>query len=200
MLDRIDRYESGRLAADDLDAAAVTPEDDEEDEEFLVNRRARSYHLSELDLTRWRKDLQQDKETLGAAWQQVEAITPERDGKLQEIKRAVRARVEKPTLDRNGNPNRKLLVFTTFKDTAEYLYEQLAGLAGELGVSMAMVSGDETHAGAGANDFNSIEIMGKVPLPGLVAVRAGGFSWAGRPSGVTTPVKTVLPPSDPDPS
>lgn len=44
------------------------------------------------------------------------------------------------------------------------------------------------------------ELMDKVPLPGLVAVRAGGLSWAGRPSGVTTPVKTVLPPSDPDPS
>ncbi len=156
MLERIDRYENGRLAADDLDAANVTPDDDEEDEDFFVNRRAHSYHLSELDLKRWRKDLQQDRETLGAAWRQVQAITPERDGKLQEIERAVRARVEKPTLDRDGNPNRKLLVFTTFKDTAKYLYEQLSGLTDELGVHMAMVSGDETHAGAGPNDFNSI--------------------------------------------
>ena len=156
LLERIDRYENSKLAADDLGAADVMPDDDEEDDDFFVNRRARSYHLSELDLTHWRKDLKQDRETLGAAWRQVEAITPERDGKLQEIRRAVRARVEKPTLDRDGNPNRKLLVFTTFKDTAKYLYEQLSGLAGELGVNMAMVSGDETHAGFGANDFNSI--------------------------------------------
>ena len=51
-------------------------------------------------------------------------IKPERDGKLLEIKQAVRDKAENPTLDRDDNPNRKLLVFTTFKDTANYLYGQ----------------------------------------------------------------------------
>ena len=64
--------------------------------------------------------------------------------------------MKKPTTDRDGNLNRKLLVFTTFKDTAQYLYDNLTGLASELGIRMAMVSGDETHTAAGANDFNTI--------------------------------------------
>ena len=167
LLARIDRYERGgrrstanraaaNRAAADLLGAAVLPDDDEDDEEFFVNRGRHPYRLSELDLPRWAADLRQDRDTLSAALAQVAAVTPARDGKLAEIKDAIRRKVQRPTADRDGNPNRKLLVFTTFKDTALYLYDNLAGLAAELGIKMAMVSGDETRAGAGAADFNAI--------------------------------------------
>ena len=144
------------LLGNDLSASDALPDDDEEDEEFFVNRGIRPYRLAELDLPRWQADLQQDKATLSAALRQVKAVGPERDGKLSAIKQAVRDKVERPSADRDGNPNRKLLVFTTFKDTAQYLYAQLSGLAAELGVNIAMVSGSETHTTAGANNFNAI--------------------------------------------
>ena len=177
LLTRIDRYErggrrstanraaanragTGRAAANravaELPGAAVLPDDDEDDEEFFVNRGRHPYRLSELDLPRWASDLRQDRDTLYAALAQVAAVTPERDGKLAEIRDAIRNKAANPTADRDGNPNRKLLVFTTFKDTALYLYDNLAGLAAELGIKMAMVSGDEIRAGAGAADFNAI--------------------------------------------
>ena len=159
LLDKIDRYESaGQLAnmAASLDDADVLPDADEEDEEFAVGGRRQSYQLSELDVARWRKDLRQDKDTLDAVLQQVAAIKPERDGKLQEIREAIRDKAENPTLDRDGNPNHKLLVFTTFKDTANYLYGQLDELARELGLNMAMVSGDETRTDTAPNNFNAI--------------------------------------------
>ena len=47
-------------------------------------------------------------------------------------------------------------MFTTFKDTAGYLYDNLKGLTETLGIAMAMVSGDETHATAGASNFNAV--------------------------------------------
>ncbi len=59
-------------------------------------------------------------------------------------------------MDRDGNPNRKLLVFTTFTDTAECLYENLRGLAGELEMKIAMVSGSATHTTLGRNEFHEI--------------------------------------------
>ena len=156
LLDKIERYEStGQLAAT-LEDADVQPDADEEDEEFVVGGRRQSYRLPELDVARWRDDLQQDRATLDAVKRQVAAITPERDGKLHEIKQAVRDKAETPTLDRDDNPNRKLLVFTTFKDTASYLYDNLAGLADEMVLNIAMVSGDETHTAVGANNFNAI--------------------------------------------
>ncbi len=156
LLDKIECYQSSVQSKADLEHADVLPDDDDEDEEFFVGGSRRPYRLVELDLPRWQADLQRDKATLEAVRRQVAAITPERDGKLCEIKRAIRNRVKSPTVDRDGEPNRKLLVFTTFKDTAQYLYDNLTSLAAELGLNMAMVSGDETRASVGANDFNAI--------------------------------------------
>ena len=156
LLGKIDRYQTGGQAAVPLTADDVLPDDDEEDEEFSVGGRRQSYRLSELDVARWQRDLKQDKDTLDAVLRQVAAITPERDGKLREVKQAIRDKAQNPTLDRDDNPNRKLLVFTTFKDTANYLYGQLDGLVRELGLNMAMVSGDETRTDTGPNNFNAI--------------------------------------------
>jgi len=156
LLGKIERYQNGKQPNTALGEADVLPDEDDEDEEFFVGGSRRPYRLTELDLPRWQADLQRDKDTLEAVRRQVAAITPERDGKLREIKRAIRERLKKPTTDRDGKTNRKLLVFTTFKDTAKYLYDNLSGLAAELGVRMAMVSGDETHTSVGVNDFNAI--------------------------------------------
>ncbi len=156
LLVKIDHYETDSQSAMEATEADTQPNADEEDEEFSVGGRRQSYRLRELDVARWQADLRQDKATLEEVQRQVAAITPERDGKLREVKQAIRQKAGNPTTDRDGNPNRKLLVFTTFKDTAQYLYDNLAGLTAELGISMAMVSGDETHATAGANNFNAI--------------------------------------------
>ena len=154
MLEKIDRYEQNPRIQDTQ--ADVLPDDDEEDEEFLVNRARNPYHLRELDCTRWKADLIKDKETLTAAWDKVKAITPERDGKLKAIKAHILDKVQNPTPDKDGNPNRKLLVFTTFKDTAVYLYEKLSDLAAELNLNMATVSGSGTQTTYGQNNFNAI--------------------------------------------
>ena len=146
MLEKIERYEQNPGVQDA--AADVLPDDDDDDEEFLINRARNPYHLRELDCTRWKKDLIKDKETLTAAWDKVRAITPERDGKLNSIKAHIRAKAQ--------NRNRKMLVFTTFKDTAVYLYKELLDLATELNLNMAMVSGDSAQTPCGQNNFNAI--------------------------------------------
>ena len=156
LLERIDQFEKVQQRKPETVEVAPDEQDFEEDDDFVINRARHPYRLSELDLGRWRADLERDRETLDAARRQVEAITPERDGKLAEIRRLIHDKVERPASDQDGNANRKLLVFTTFKDTAEYLYNNLGDLAGEMGVNMAMVSGDATHTTCGANDFNAI--------------------------------------------
>ena len=153
LLDKIERYEQGgesRIHGETL------PDDDEEDEEFVVNRSRNPYRLAELDLPRWTADLRDDKAMLSAVRDRVAAVTPERDGKLQDLKQRIRDKVKHPNRNRDGQSNRKLLVFTTFKDTAKYLYDNLKPLTEDLGIAMAMVSGDETHATCGPNNFNAI--------------------------------------------
>ena len=134
----------------------IEPDEDEDDEEFLINRARTPYHLRELDLLSWKNDLIKDRDLLSKAREQVEAITSERDGKLITLKQQIQDKALRPATDKDGRPNRKLLVFTTFKDTADYLYENLTDLAKELGLSMAMVSGDQTRTTLGDNNFNTI--------------------------------------------
>ena len=154
MLEKIVRFEQNPRTQDAQ--ADILPDDDEEDEEFLINRARNPYHLRELDYTRWRKDLIKDKQTLTDAWDRVKAITPERDGKLKAIKAHIRDKSQKPTINKDSKTNRKLLVFTTFKDTAVYLYEQLSDLAAALDLNMAMVSGNGTQTINRQNNFNVI--------------------------------------------
>ena len=161
LLEKIDRYEQKQLPeaeADRLREDDILPDEDAEDEDddFLVNRARHPYHLRELNLARWKADLVKDKAALSKAYDSVKAITPERDGKLKAIREHIRDKAQNPTTDRDGKTNRKLLVFTTFKDTALYLYENLSDLAAELGLKMAMVSGDATQTTVLPNNFNAI--------------------------------------------
>ena len=161
LLEKIDRYEQTQLPeaeADRLREDDILPDEDAEDEDddFLVNRARHPYHLRELNLARWKADLVKDKAALTKAYDSVKAITPERDGKLKAIREHIRDKAQNPTTDRDGKTNRKLLVFTTFKDTALYLYQNLSDLAAELGLKMAMVSGDATQSTVLPNNFNAI--------------------------------------------
>ena len=152
ILDKINHSEE--ILPDD-----TQPDEDSNDEDadytFVGTKRVR-YRLNQIDLVRWEKDLKRDKRILNNALRQVKAITPERDGKLEALVQDIRNKVEKPTRDKGGKPNRKMLVFTTFTDTAKYLYEQLGELSRELGIKMAMVTGSERRTQIGKNDFNEI--------------------------------------------
>ena len=154
LLERIDQFQTTQQTPGA--SAEVLPDEDEDDEEFFVNRARRPYHLGQLDLDRWREDLLRDRAVLDKARQQVAVVTPERDGKLKEIKQLIRRKAENPTVDKDGRANRKVLVFTTFKDTADYLYEHLTDLAEELGLNIAMVSGTATSSTVGSRDYHDI--------------------------------------------
>ncbi len=165
LLGRIERFENGRAPLNPASTHGeggsdnqvdVLPDADEDDEDLVINRGRYPYRLDELDLDRWKVDLLNDRATLTSAWERVRDVSPARDGKLQAIRQAVRDKAQNPTLDQDGKPNRKLLVFTTFKDTAEYLYQNLEELAGELGINIAMVSGDSTHTANRVNNYNAI--------------------------------------------
>ena len=156
LLAKIDRYRQGTASEELSEADFLPDEEDVTEDEGFVNQGKRPYRLRELDLDRWRRDLVKDIEILRAAQERVAAITPERDGKLAEIKQVIVDKLNNPATDRDGRVIRKLLVFTTFKDTAEYLYENLSGMAAGWGVNIAMVSGSGAKTVLGENNFHSV--------------------------------------------
>ena len=74
---------------------------------------------------RWQRDLGEDRRIFEELHRQAERVTAERDVKLAELKRVLRRKVEAAPADKDGRANRRALVFTTFADTARYLYDHL---------------------------------------------------------------------------
>jgi superfamily II DNA or RNA helicase len=78
--------------------------------------------LSDMDLPAWEHDLRADLGFINALLTEMRKISPADDAKLQHLKTQILSKLASPI-----NPgNRKILIFTAFADTANYLYEHLA--------------------------------------------------------------------------
>ena len=132
-------------------------EEDNEDEDFTVGQGSASYRLASLNLSKFRRDLRKDRESFAQIRQQARQVSAERDAKLKELKRTLAEKLKEAPKDKEGRPNRKALVFTTFSDTAKYLYNNLESWARETGANMALVAGSAGNkAMRGSTDFNEI--------------------------------------------
>ncbi len=146
-------------ALDLLNTEDIIPEaETSEDEDFSVGSKLK-YHLKHLKLDEWKAALKKDKDQLQSLFLSANAVSPEKDAKLQRLKQIVLAKIQKPI---NGN-NRKIVIFTAFADTAEYLYNNLQALLKdlpELHFALVRGSGDcKTTLKMPArfqNDFNAI--------------------------------------------
>ena len=82
--------------------------------------------------------MDEDIETLNLLISMVKDITPVHDCKLNELIRIIGEKEKNPI-----NPgNKKVLIFTAFSDTAEYLYENIAPKAKKLGLNTALITGN----------------------------------------------------------
>ena len=94
--------------------------------------------LADMDLPSWEYDLATDLAVIDGLLAEMAKITPADDAKLQHIKAQIEQKLASPI-----NPgNRKLLIFTAFADTANYLYDNLAAdLLQKHGIHTGKVTG-----------------------------------------------------------
>lgn len=158
---RITSFEKHLNSNPDLDFDSLKPEDfedpDYEGDDFTIGGRRR-IHLGHLDLPKWLKAVRNDRTQLQFLLEKTEAVTAKRDGKLNELKAVIEAKVRNPKTNRDGKIRRKVLVFTAFADTARYLYENLAPwVQHELKIHTALVCGDGGNATSlGRTDYDDI--------------------------------------------
>lgn len=94
--------------------------------------------LEDMDYLTWQRDLQTDFETLQLLLGMVADITPGHDSKLQTLLQTLAEKQREPL----NKDNRKVLIFTAFSDTAQYLYEQVgAYMLRSFGLHTALVTG-----------------------------------------------------------
>lgn len=133
----IDKFqESGAGTIDVTDFSEDFDTEDSENDPF-VGRKSK-INLRDMDYVSWRRDLKADLEVLELLILMLKDITPEHDTKLQQLVADLKNKFEHPI---NGS-NKKVLIFTAFADTANYLYEQLSGrILDDCGLHTALITG-----------------------------------------------------------
>ena len=121
----------------DLSGTAADFDDDDQNTDlFTVGRKIR-IDLRDMDYISWKRDIESDMAVLSRLIDMVKDITPEYDYKLNQLIKMIKGKEESPI-----NPgNKKVLIFTAFADTAEYLYENIAPKAKSIGLNTALVTG-----------------------------------------------------------
>ena len=158
---RIKRFQAFRDENSDMDLEEVDIEalEDEELQEAMQVGKKLIFKMAHLDTERWLEDLQRDREQLELPHLYAKDVTVDRDAKLAKLKELIAEKVKQPTKNKKGRPNRKVLIFTAFADTAAYLYKGLEQWATkELGIHIAMVSGGTSgnKTSFGKTEFSNI--------------------------------------------
>lgn len=119
-IDRFEKY--GHSEIDMYEASDSEWDIDDNNTDYFTVGKKVKIDLADMDYKTWRAELEKDAKTLELLTLMVADITPEHDTKLQELLKLVSDKIENPI-----NPgNKKVLIFSAFSDTAEYLYEHVS--------------------------------------------------------------------------
>ncbi|WP_456156537.1 helicase-related protein [Veillonella sp.] len=138
-VDKINQFEQYGTSSIDMYESSDTEWDidDSNTEYFTVGNKVQ-IDLADMDYKTWRAELNSDIEVLDDLMNMLNVITPEYDGKLQKLLDVISKKIENPI---NIN-NKKVLIFSAFSDTAEYLYEHVSTYIKEkYGLNTAVITG-----------------------------------------------------------
>lgn len=94
---------------------------DDLNDELLIGGGKTTIDLRDMDYLGWKNYLSTDLRLLQTLLREVAQITPDKDAKLQHLLSDIEQKIAQPI----NVGNKKVIVFTAFSDTAEYLYNAL---------------------------------------------------------------------------
>ena len=138
----IDEYDSvSKVSLDLTDISNIDEFDSDDqngDELFSFGQKVK-IELADMDYKSWKDSLIKDREILELLTLMVGDITPPHDSKLQELFTVLKNKIEKPIND----GNKKVIIFTAFADTADYLYANVSEyVKANFGLNTALVTGN----------------------------------------------------------
>ena len=137
-IDQYEKYGNGKLDVYEADSEDDLDMDDQNADFFTVGKKVK-IDLADMDYKSWKDALRKDAEILELVMMMVADITPEHDTKLQTLLQLLTDKIENPI-----NPeNKKVLIFTAFSDTADYLYENVSVfIRKKYGLNSALITGN----------------------------------------------------------
>lgn len=137
-IDTYDKTSSVKLELTDISNIEEFDSEDQNGDELFTFGKKVKIEIGDMDYKSWRDSLVRDRDILELLTLMVGDITPEYDSKLQELFRVIKNKLENPI----NQDNKKIIIFTAFADTAEYLFDNVSKYVKEnFGLNTAMVSG-----------------------------------------------------------
>lgn len=158
---KFDHFEAFQKERPEVDYNFLEPKVEDDDElgtsDFLVGGK-RKFHLGHIDTAKWSKAIKHDRAQLEFLLKRTKKTTPAHDGKLAKLRDQIFEKLDNPSTNSKGAKNRKVLIFTAFADTANYLYDQLKNGIRERNVHVALVQGSKENRSTlfFSNDFDDI--------------------------------------------
>ncbi|MDD5596462.1 MAG: helicase-related protein [Victivallaceae bacterium] len=140
----IEKYKNSQEAYqavefNDSDVEFVEDDDDFELSEDYTEGKVK-IDFADMDLVSWKRDLDEDQTLIYLLLEEMQKISPADDAKLQHLKKHILEKIQNPI-----NPdNKKILLFTAFADTANYLYSNIVRELTKQKVDCAKVTGSDT--------------------------------------------------------
>ncbi len=136
-IDDIENYEPSKvIELQDLSDVDFDM-DDQNTDVFSAGKKVK-IELCDMDYMTWLEDLKRDQESLSELLEEMGMITPKHDKKLNVLLETIEHKLANPI----NNNNRKIIVFSAFSDTVDYLYAHLSKMLLEkYGLNSAMVTG-----------------------------------------------------------
>lgn len=139
---KINAFEAGgpaALVAQNISDDIVDFDYDDQNTDLFPDGQKLEIDLCDMDYKSWRSELQKDAETLELLILMLQNVTPEHDAKLQMLLRLIADKIKNPI----NLSNKKVLVFSAFSDTAEYLYDNVSlFVKKQFGLHTAMITGN----------------------------------------------------------
>ncbi len=100
--------------------------DDWLDDEFSTNGKVK-INLADMNTAGWKQDLLQDLNIAKDILEEMQKVSPKLDSKLNDLKKCITDKIE----NQINEGNKKVIIFTAFADTANYLYKHISDWASE---------------------------------------------------------------------
>ncbi len=125
----------------DVDISEIDFDNENQYDDLMFGNKVKVL-LQDMDLIKWEQDLRDDKYKLEELLSEAKRVIPPLDAKLAILREIIGEKIKNPI----NSGNKKLLIFTAFADTANYLYDNLAKWVGdEFALHSAIVTGSDVN-------------------------------------------------------
>ena len=155
LIDSYDAHFHSDVELTDITDSEFDTEDQNTDDLFTFGKKVK-IDLADMDRISWRESLESDRKILEELTSMVEVITSAHDSKLQELFSIIADKMENPI----NEGNKKIIIFTAFADTADYLYDNVSRYVKDnFGLDTAIITGTvdgRTTAKLKRTDLNTV--------------------------------------------